>query len=67
MNSPAKLKAPPRHRALTYLAYGHIRAALAVIALRFLRTSWLAYPLSFLLALIIYLYAIRPLMSLIFP
>jgi hypothetical protein len=54
------------HSALSFLAHGHIRAALAVLALRFLRTPWLHIPLSIALSLFIYLYAIRPILRFAF-
>jgi uncharacterized membrane protein len=56
----------PQYRALTFLKHGHIRAALAVIALRFLQNPWLYYPASIALSLFIYLYAIRPILRLVF-
>jgi hypothetical protein len=57
---------PPR-RALTFIAQGHIRAALAVVALYLLRARWFYWPLSIFMTLIIYLYAIRPMLRLVFP
>jgi O-antigen ligase len=62
-----KRPAPQIYSAWAFFAHGHVRAALAVIALRFLRTRWLYFPLSLFLTLIIYLYAIRPMLRLVFP
>jgi hypothetical protein len=46
--------------AFSFLVHGHIRAALAVVALRFLRARWLYWPVAIFTAFIIYLYAVQP-------